>query len=224
MKHVRIAIALIGAMLSACGGESEPAVDSDAGDALVDAALADDVETTESFDDLPFGEFTTSLTAAEGSGKALCDAVITRILSDELANITISLSVIGESCDPTGLCESDDDRNGDFSYTGGVVSDEEPATMTLGYEPPGMTGRDVLWMYDTVLNPSPSSRFELLVDGDAYDIQSDDLQGIDDLGSGPPSESPPKKGPAFVSRTWNSVCLTSSSVAKKQQSWASFST
>ena len=59
MKHVRIAIALIGAMLSACGGESEPAVDSDAGDALVDAALADDVETTESFDDLPFGEFTT---------------------------------------------------------------------------------------------------------------------------------------------------------------------
>jgi len=165
--------------LYGCGTDSEDsssAADADNDDAFWVEDDLDDVET---------GSLTIKLPEERSSGEGLCSLNITRIPEERLASLILTLDVIGEGCDVAGYCDNPDMRNGQLTYSGGIDGDNEFATMVLNYEPPGDPEEEVMWMYNAIFKTEPFSRFEMSVDGEAFNVLTSDTRGAEDFSAGP---------------------------------------
>ena len=165
--------------LYACGADSEDSSsivqqDSDDSQWLEDAE--EDVET---------GSLSINLPGEHGSGKAMCSMNITRIVDKRLANVILTLDVIGKGCDVFGNCDNPNMQRGDFNYSGGIDGDQPFTTMSLGYEPPSDSEEELLWMYNALYKSAPFSRFEMWVDGEPFNALTSDSRGAEDLSKGP---------------------------------------
>lgn len=131
------------------------------------------------------GSLSISLPGEHGSGQATCDLNLMRVVDKRLANVILTLDVIGKGCDGMGNCSNPDMRGGQMNYSGGIDGDKPFATMVLNYDPPSDSEEGVFWMYNVFLNASPFSRFEMWVDGEPFNALTSDTRGADDLFKGP---------------------------------------
>ena len=174
-----IYLLMLSFFLFGCGGNDEDSslmLDAD-------AAIEDTSEAQE--DTIPMGSFETDLPANGGSGRATCNINLTRIVEKRLANIILTLDVIGEGCDGMGRCENENMQDGELNFSGGIDGDKAFATMIANYEPPSESEDEELWMYNVIHKKSPFSSFEMLVDGEPFNVLTSDTKGAENFAKGP---------------------------------------
>lgn len=76
-------------------------------------------------------------------------------------------------------------RSGQINYSGGIDGDKPFATMILNYEPPSDSEEILLWMYNAYYKSAPYSRFDMRVDGEAFNALTSDMRDADDYSKGP---------------------------------------
>lgn len=165
--------------LHGCGADSEDSsstVQPDSDDWQAFEAAEEDVET---------GSLAVDLPGEHGSGNAMCSMNITRVVDKRLANVILTLDVIGKGCDVFGNCDNPNMQSGEFNYSGGIDGDQPFATMILNYEPPSDSEEELLWMYNVLYNSAPLSRFEMWVDGEPFNALISDSRGAEDLSKSP---------------------------------------
>lgn len=172
-------ILVSGFTLYGCGSDSDD-TSSDAQPDSDDAQWLDDAE-----DEVETGAFSINLPGEHGSGNAFCSVNITRMVEKRLANIVLTLDVIGKGCDGMGNCTNPNMQSGQLNYSGGIDGDQPFATMLLGYEPPGDSEEELLWMYNVLYNAAPFSRFDMWVDGESFNVLTSDTRGAEDFSTGP---------------------------------------
>lgn len=166
-------------VLYGCGSDSEDASskvqpDSD------DSQWAEDAE-----DVVETGSLSINLPGEHGSGQAMCSLNITRAVEKRLASIILTLDVIGNGCDGMGNCSNPNMRSGQLNYSGGIDGDKPFGTMILNYEPPSDSEEELLWMYNAIYNSAPFSRFDMLVDGEPFNVLTSDTREADNYSKGP---------------------------------------
>lgn len=165
--------------LHGCGADSEDSsttVRQDSDDSQGFEADEEGIET---------GTLAVNLPGEHGSGKAMCSINITRIVEQRLANVILTLDVIGTGCDGMGNCDNPNMRSGELTYSGGIDGDQPFATMIFNYEPPSDSEEELLWMYNVLYNSAPFSRFEMRVDGELFNALTSDTRGAEDFSKGP---------------------------------------
>jgi len=170
---------IFGFMLSGCGsdsGDSSSTGQSGSDDSQWAEATEEVVET---------GSLSINLPGEHGSGKAMCSMNITRAVEKRLANIVLTLDVIGSGCDGMGNCSNPNMQSGQLNYSGGIDGDQPFATMILNYEPPSDSEEELLWMYNVIYNTAPFSRFDMLVDGESFNVLTSDTREADNFSKGP---------------------------------------
>lgn len=170
-------LAILSLTLYGCGADSDDssaATDNDDSDWLEDEE--DTIET---------GSFSVNLPGEHGSGKATCSLNLTRVVDQDLASLILTLDPIAKGCDGMGNCSNPNMQSGEFTYSGGIDGDKPFATMILNYEPPTDSDEALLWMYNVIYNTAPFSRFDMSVDGEAFNALTSDLRGADDWTNGP---------------------------------------
>ena len=178
MKRI-IWFASLSLAIYGCGADSEDSSSETwAGDD--DSEWLEDEEET-----IETGSFSVNLPGEHGSGKATCSLNLTRIVDQRLANLILTLDPIATGCDGMGNCNNPNMRSGEFMYNGGIEGDKPFATMVLNYEPPTDSDETLLWMYNVIYNTTPFSRFDMSVDGEAFNALTSDMRGAVDWSDGP---------------------------------------
>lgn len=174
-------LAILSATLYGCGADNEDSSAAARADNDDSEWLEDEEETIET------GSFSVNLPGEHGSGKATCSLNLTRVVDKRLANVILTLDPIATGCDGMGNCSNPDMQSGEFTYSGGIDGDKPFATMILNYEPPSDSDETLLWMYNAMYKSAPFSRFDMRVDGEAFNALTSDMRGADDWSEGPHS-------------------------------------
>ncbi len=169
----------LGFALHGCGADSDDSSLTVQPDSDYSQVFEVDDEAVET------GSLAVDLPGEHGSSKAMCSINITRIVDERLANVILTLDVLGKGCDVFGSCDNPNMQSGEFSYSGGIDGDQPFATMILNYEPPSDSEEEILWMYNVLYNSAPFSRFEMWVDGEPFNALTSDSRGAEDFSKGP---------------------------------------
>jgi hypothetical protein len=172
-------LAILSLTLYGCGGDSEDSSSADWEDDDESEWAEDGDETVET------GSFAVNLPGDHGSGEAMCSLNLTRAVDKRLASIILTLDVIARGCDGMGNCSNPGMRSGEFNYSGGIDGDQPFATMILNYEPPTDSEEILLWMYNVLYKSAPTSRFDMHVDGESFNVLTSDIRDADDFSKGP---------------------------------------
>lgn len=165
--------------LSGCGSDSDDT-------SFADESNSDDEQWMDAAEDaIETGSLSINLPGDHGSGAAMCSLNITRAVDKRLASIMLTLDVVGKGCDGMGNCDNPNMRSGQLNYNGGIDGDEPFGTMILNYEPPDDSGEEQLWMYNVIYNTSPTSSFEMWVDGEPFNVLTSDTRGAENYSTGP---------------------------------------
>ena len=171
--------AILGLMLHGCGAESDdssPMVEAGSDES---EWLEDEDETVE------IGSFSVSLPEEQGPDSASCSINLTRAVGKRLANVILTLDVIGKGCDGMGNCSNPNMQSGVLNFSGGIDGDKPFATMILNYEPPSDDDETPMWMYNVIYNSAPFGRFDMKVENEAFNVLTSDWRDADDFSKGP---------------------------------------
>ncbi len=92
-------------LISGCGSDASTSQDSSVDPILEDQLSAAEFDSAgENSEPLELGSISLNLPSAEGSGKALCNLSLTRIPEANLANVILTLDIVGAGCDGMGSC------------------------------------------------------------------------------------------------------------------------